>query len=37
MPIFAISSLNKFGIKELKYQIWEWLKEHRQKRVVYES
>ena len=37
MPIFVVSSLNKFGLRELKYQVWEWLNEYKQKRVTRES
>lgn len=36
-PIFAVSSLNKLGLRDLKYQVWKWLMEHRQKRVAHES
>ena len=37
MPIFVVSSLNKSGLRELKYQVWEWLMEYRQHREAHES
>ncbi|OUU75816.1 MAG: GTPase ObgE [Methylococcaceae bacterium TMED69] len=37
MPIFVVSSVNKSGLRELKYQVWEWLMEYRQHREAHES
>ncbi|MEC8147436.1 MAG: GTPase ObgE [Pseudomonadota bacterium] len=34
MPIFSTSTVNRDGLSSLKYQIWEWLKKEKDKKVI---